>query len=204
MDISTLNVWAEPVLIVVAATCWIFAAWQLHLRMNGHAEWISRVHGDLATSIHEYTSNNLAYREAVAKVFKEIDNEIYDLTHHLKRDVKELRNYYEGLDRQVLYLCGEINKIEGLSTKHHINAKVARELANRAHEQALLAHVKAEGLQKSTHSVQFMPIEKVLARNADVINKANKLANPEDEQPEWMAPFEGLDDDFTEQPKRRV
>ncbi len=95
----------------------------------------------------------------------------------------------EGLDKIVCILQGhraEIDKLKGLLVQNQINSKIAEKTADRAHRVAEDALNKVSAMEKSTHKIQFMSAEQVLARNGVAKDQIDKVFNPGNEQFDWM------------------
>lgn len=84
----------------------------------------------------------------------------------------------------------KINHVDGQLKKNYITSKIAEKYAQIAHEKALEALSKVIGMEKSTHRVQFMPMEKVLEKNKLASAELKKILNPSDEESDWLLPFE--------------
>ena len=81
----------------------------------------------------------------------------------------------------------------------YLVAKSAERLSLLAHDKAIDALVRVGALEKSTHRVQFMPMEQVLAKNQVAKEKLDKLFNPGNEEFDWNLPFEEEDEKVEEE-----
>lgn len=79
----------------------------------------------------------------------------------------------------------------------YLTARSAERLSLLAHDKAIDALIRVGALEKSTHRVQFMPMEQVLAKNEVAKEKLAKLFNPGNEDFDWNLPFE---DESEEEP----
>jgi len=101
----------------------------------------------------------------------------------------------EGLDL-LRELANKVNHVDGQLKKNYITTKIAEKYAGIAHEKALEALSRVLGMERSTHKVQFMPMEKVLEKNKIATDKIKKILNPSDEESDWLLPFEDeIDED---------
>lgn len=86
-----------------------------------------------------------------------------------------------------------LSALEGHATQSHIQAKIAQKYSQVAHTAAIEAQTRVGALEKSTHSVQFMPIEKLMERNGTVNQEVDRILNPSQENFDWFD--DGINDD---------
>lgn len=97
------------------------------------------------------------------------------LAQEVKKNEQLLRTFHKRL-----------SALEGRATQTHIQAKIAQKYSQIAHAAAGEATTRVGALEKSTHKVQFMPIDKLLERNGEVTNEADRIFNPSQEDFDWF------------------
>lgn len=95
-----------------------------------------------------------------------------------------------------------LSQVDGALKKNYIKTKIAEKYSERAHQLAIDAMTKATGLEKSTHKVQWIPVDQMIQKNQQAQKKWEKLTNPGDEENDWMLPFEDEDDGLNFMPNR--
>lgn len=80
----------------------------------------------------------------------------------------------------------KVNSLQGLMTKTIITSKVAAKQAQTAFDLGNEAVLRVGALEKSTHKIQLMPLDQMLARNKAMETKANKVFNPENEINDYL------------------
>lgn len=80
----------------------------------------------------------------------------------------------------------KVNSLQGLMTKTIISSKVAAKQAQTAFDLGNDAVLRVGALEKSTHKIQLMPLDQMLARNKAMETKANKVFNPENEINDYL------------------
>jgi len=80
----------------------------------------------------------------------------------------------------------EIARLQGLLTKTIIDSKVAVKTATKADILAQEAVLRVGALEKSTHKIQFMPLDKIIERGKGLEKKLSGLSNPGNEPFDWF------------------
>lgn len=116
----------------------------------------------------------------------------YRLTQIAARcDLQREHEHNEALLKQ---FHKRLARLEGTTVKTHIEAKIAQKFSQLAHASANGAVAQVGALEKSTHKVQFMPVEKLLERNGGVAEEIDKILNPSREAFDWFGDEDDLND----------
>lgn len=83
-------------------------------------------------------------------------------------------------------LLKRVARLEGTTAQTHIQSKIAQKMSAMAHDKAVEAQTKVGALEKSTHRVQFMPLDKLLDRNREQSEIVDQLLNPSNENFDWF------------------
>lgn len=120
--------------------------------------------------INKYRNSKLE----ISRVFKAIDK--------LYLKINEDRSIYHA---QINNALGHFNKVI-------IESKVSKNMASKAFDRAMDAIIKVNALEKSTHNIQFIPVEDKIKQNTKVEDSLRKIFDPEDEGlfDDFMMPFE--------------
>lgn len=115
----------------------------------------------------------------------------------IRRDMRKLHQKQTEAKR-------ELQKFVGQNAQSILKGKIAERYAMQAHDKANEALGRVIGIEKSTHRVQLMPMEQVLAKNTQANDLLKKVLNPGDEDYDWDLPFSDADDNEEFMPNRRL
>ena len=105
---------------------------------------------------------------------------------------QQLRKERNNNEAHLAQFRKRLAALEGRANQSHIQAKVAQRYSQLAHDAAIDSKTRVGALEKSTHKVHFMPVDKLLERNSETTEAMDKILNPSAEKFDWFG--EDLDD----------
>ena len=103
-----------------------------------------------------------------------------------------LRKEHQHNEQVLRQFRARLAALEGRANQSHIQAKIAQKFSMMAHDAANDSKTRVGALEKSTHKVHFMPVDKLLERNSDAVDAMDSVLNPSAEKFDWFG--EDLDD----------
>jgi hypothetical protein len=100
----------------------------------------------------------------------------------LSRAFKAIDKLYLKINEDKSIYHAQINSALGHFNKVIIESKISKNMASKAFDRAMDAVIKVNALEKSTHNIQFIPVEDKIKQNTKVENGLRKLFDPEDER----------------------
>jgi hypothetical protein len=104
----------------------------------------------------------------------------------------QLRREHKNNEHHLAQFRKRLAALEGRANQSHIQAKVAQRYSQLAHDAAIDSKTRVGALEKSTHKVHFMPVDKLLERNGAATDAMDSVLNPSAEKFDWFG--EDLDD----------
>lgn len=104
----------------------------------------------------------------------------------------QLRKEHKNNEQHLAQFRRRLAALEGRANQSHIQAKVAQRYSQMAHDAAIDSKTRVGALEKSTHKVHFMPVDKLLERNGEATDAMDSVLNPSGEKFDWFG--EDLDD----------
>ncbi len=108
--------------------------------------------------------------------------------------VKNKDLMWSQLDTAEKYWDVQVDRCNGRLDQIHIQSKIAEKYSSIAHDKALDAISRVGALEKSTHSVRFVPMEQKAEGNDASMAALRSMLNPGNEDAtSWMDPIRNDD-----------